>query len=156
MMASVFNFKKLRRFIRIYAAVQVFMIALLIYMAVFFQAGLRAEGRPQRFFHSVVVSLVIQLILFYPINRFAVREAEREVDACAEGLSFEQLKTFRSSRTIGDVIKSGVLLFFITFSYKAPQDQFVLSVIYFSCILTFLSYLQCFNFSAKRAMAGRS
>jgi hypothetical protein len=155
-MASAFNFTKLRRFIKIYAAVQVFLIALLIYMAVFFQAGLRAEGRPQRFFHSVVVTLVIQLALFYPINRFAVREAEREVEACAEGLGFEKLKALRSSRTIGDVIKAGVFLFFITFSYRAPQDKFVLSVIFFSFILTFLSYFQCFNFAAKRSIAGKS
>jgi ABC-type spermidine/putrescine transport system permease subunit II len=151
-MAKVFEFKKMRRTIMIYGVVQLFLIGLLIYMAVHFQAGLQAEGRPQRFLHSVVATLVIQLALFYPINRFATKEADREIEASAEGLGIEELKALRSKRMVGDVIKAAIFLFFVTFIYKAPKDLFILSVIFFSFILTFLSYFQCYNFSAKRLM----
>jgi len=150
-MASAFDFKKLRQFIKIYAAVQVFLIALLVYMAILFQAELG-----DRFLNSVIATLVIQLILFYPINRFAVREARREVDACEIGLSFDTLKKFRTSRTIGEGVKIGVFLFFFTFIFKAPANKFVLSTTFLTFILTFLCYFQCFNFATKRLMAGKS
>ncbi|MCM2359852.1 MAG: hypothetical protein NDI77_17005 [Geobacteraceae bacterium] len=151
-MAKAFEFKKLRRVIMIYGVVQLFLIGLLVYMAIHFQSGLQAEGRPQRFLHGVVATLVLQLALFYPINRFAASEAEREIEACAVGLGVEELKAFRSKRMVGDVIKSAVFLFFITFIYKAPKDLFILSVIFFTFILTFLTYFQCYNFAAKRLM----
>ena len=150
-MPSSFDFKKLRRFIKIYAAVQVFLIALLIYMAMLFQTALGP-----RFFKSVVVSLVVQLALFYLVNMFAAREAKREVDASEIGLAAEKLKAFRTSRTIGDVGKAGVFLFFITFIFKAPENKFVLCTAFLTFILTFLSYFQCFNFAAKRAMAEKN
>ncbi len=151
-MAKSFDFKRLRRLTTIYLVVQVFLVILLVYMAMNFQAGLQAEGRPQRFLHSVVVSLVIQLALFYPLNKFAGRQAEREVDSCASDLSEEEQKKLRSKRIIGDSIKTAIFIFFITFIFKAPQDRFVLSVIFFSFILTILSYVQCYNFAAKRLM----
>jgi magnesium-transporting ATPase (P-type) len=155
-MAKAFDFKRMRRVIMIYGVVQLFLVGLLVYMAVHFQSGLLSEGRPQRFLHSVVATLVIQLALFYPINRFAAKEAEREVEACAVGLGIEELKALRSKRMVGDVIKAAIFLFFITFIYKAPKDLFVLSLIFFSFILTFLSYFQCYNFSAKRLMKEKS
>ncbi|RII28730.1 MAG: hypothetical protein CXR31_02300 [Geobacter sp.] len=151
-MTKSFDFKRLRRLTIIYLVVQVFLIILLVYMAIYFQAALQAEGRPQRFLHSVVVTLVIQLALFYPLNKFAGREAEREVDSCASELSVEEQKKLRSKRIIGDSIKTAIFIFFITFTFKAPQDSFVLSVIFFSFILTILSYVQCYNFTAKRLM----
>jgi uncharacterized membrane protein YhaH (DUF805 family) len=155
-MAKVFEFKRMRRVIMIYGVVQLFLVGLLIYMAIHFQAGLQAEGRPQRFLHSVVATLVIQLVLFYPVNRFAAKEAEREIEASSEGLGIEELKALRSKRMVGDVIKAAIFLFFVTFIYKAPKDLFILSVIFFSFILTFLSYFQCYNYSAKRLMKEKS
>lgn len=151
-MSTRFDFKKLRRFTMIYAVVQVVLVLLLIYMAMNFQTGLQIEGRPQRFFHSIVASLIIQMALFYPIWKFAGSEAAREVNACEIGLDAEKLKSMRTRRTVGDVVKCGAFVFFITFIYKAPQDRFILSVIFFTFILTFLSYFQCFNFAAKREM----
>ncbi len=151
-MANKFDFKKLRRLITIYAVVQVFLVALLIFMAVNFQAGLQAEGRPQRFLHGVIAALVIQLALFYPINKFATNEAKREVESCSTGLTADEQKSLRTKRMIGDVVKTGIFIFFITFIYKAPQDRFVLSIIFFTFILTALSYFQNYNFAAKRAM----
>ena len=146
-MNARFDFKKLHRFIMIYAVVQVVLVLLLVYMAMSFQVSLQ-----QRFLTSVIASLVIQLALFYPIWKFAGREAAREVDACEIGLDAEKLKAMRTKRTIGDVVKSGVFIFFITFIIKAPDNRFILSIIYFTFILTFLSYFQCFNFAAKREM----
>ena len=151
-MTQFFDFKRLKRLITIYAVVQVFLAALLIYMAVNFQANLTAEGRPQRFLHSVVVTLVLQLVLFYPLSRFAAKEAEREVESCASALSEEDVKSLRSKRIVGDSIKTAIFIFFITFIYKAPRDSFILSIIFFTFILTFLSYFQCYNFTAKRLM----
>ncbi|HTG81502.1 MAG TPA: hypothetical protein VL949_06135, partial [Geobacteraceae bacterium] len=78
------------------------------------------------------------------------------VEACAAGLGAEELKAFRSKRMVGDVIKSAIFIFFITFIYKAPQDRFIISILYFSFILTFLSYFQCYNFAAKRLMKEKS
>ncbi|HEY5975483.1 MAG TPA: hypothetical protein VIU41_12140 [Geobacteraceae bacterium] len=154
-MANSFDFKKLRRLINIYAVVQVVLIGLLIYVAIVFQAGLQAEGRAPRFLHSVIATLVIQLALFFPINKFARREAKREVDALAPGLTPEELKSQRNKRLFGDVIKMSVFIFFATFVYRAPKDRFFLSIVFFSFILTILSYFQCFNFAAKREMQSR-
>jgi hypothetical protein len=155
-MAKAFDFKRMRTFIKIYGVVQVGLIGLLIFMAVHFQTGLQAEGRPQRFLHSVVVTLLIQLALFYPINRFATKEAEREVETSVVGLGVEELKALRSKRMLADAIKWAVLIFFITFILRAPKDVFALSMIYFSFIVTMLTYFQCYNFSAKRLMKEKS
>lgn len=146
-MAKVFDFKKQLRFIKIYGVAQVFLIGLLVYMAVHFQALLQ-----QRFINSVVATLVIQLILFYPVYRFAVREASREIEASAVGLTVDELKSFRTKRMISDMCKWAYFIFCATFVYKAPKVPFILSMIMFSFILTTLTYLQCYNFVAKRLM----
>ena len=155
-MAKHYDFKKLSTFIKIYGIAQVFLIGLLVYMAIYFQAGLQAEGMPQRFFKCIIASFLIQLALFYPINRFAASEAEREIDSSLVGLSAEELKAFRNKRMLGDTIKWAVFIFYIIFFYKAPQNKTILCVTFFSFILTVLTYLQCFNFSAKRRMKEKS
>ena len=104
-MAKVFDFKRMRTFIKIYAVVQVVLVGLLVFAAVHFQTGLQAQGRPQRFLHSVVVTLVIQLALFYPISKFAAKEAEREIESSVVGLTPEELKALRSKRMLADAIK---------------------------------------------------
>ena len=139
----------------IYAVIQVVLVLLLVYMAVTFQAGLQIEGRPQRFFHSIVASLIIQLALFYPIWKFAGREATREVKACEIGLDGDTLKSMRNKRTVGDVVKCGVFIFFITFILRAPQAPQAQYPILFVFILTTLCYFQCYNFVAKREIRGR-
>lgn len=155
-MSSSYDFKKVRRFITIYAVVQALLFILLVLMALYFQAGLQSVGNSQLFMKSVIISLVIQLALFFPLSKFATREAKREVDACATDLSPEQLKAFRNSRTLGDVIKSAFFVFFITFLLMVPakllmhQKLFFTSLIFFSFILTALSYLQNYNFAVKR------
>ena len=155
-MAKHYDFKKLRTFIMIYGIAQIFLVGLLVYVAVYFQAGLQAEGMPQRFFKCIIASFIIQLALFYPVNRFAASEAEREIDTSLVGLSTEELKAFRNKRLLGDTIKWAVFIFYIVFFYKAPQNKTILCVTFFSFILTVLTYLQCFNFSAKRRMKEKS
>ena len=155
-MAKAFDFKRMRLFIKIYLVVQVVLIGLLIFSAILFQTGLQEQGRPQRFLHSVVVTMVIQLALFYPISRFAAKEAEREVETSVVGLSGDELKGLRSKRMLADAIKWAVIIFFIIFILRAPNDRFVQSMIFFSFIATMLTYFQCYNFSAKRLMKEKS
>ena len=151
-MAKIFDFKKQRIFIRIYGVAQLFLIGLLVYMAVYFQAALQ-----QRFINSVVATLMIQLALFYPVYRFAVREATREVDTCAVGLTDDELKGFRTRRLISDTCKWAYFIFFATFAYKAPTKiPEVPCIIVFSFILTTLTYFQCYNFVARRLMKEKS
>lgn len=155
-MSRTFDFKKLRRLIVIYAVVQVFLVGLLVYVAMNFQAGLAMEGRGFRFMHSVIATLVIQLALFWPINKFAVREAGLAIDGSAAGLTPEELKAQRNKRLIGDVIKSGIFCFYLIFTYRAPADKFFQSMIFFNFILTYLCYFQCFNFAVKREMKAKT
>ena len=150
-MTAALDFARIRRLIRIYAVVQVLLVVLLIYMAVNFQARLSSD----RFMKSVVITLLIQLALFYPINKFANREAGREIDSCATGLTPEQLKSLRTKRLIGDSVKVGVVIFYVTFILKAPAHPFFLGTLYFTFILTVLSYFQCFNFAARRRIRGQ-
>jgi len=150
-MAKAFDFKKQRLFIKIYVVAQLFLIGLLVYMAVYFQSILQ-----QRFINSVVITLVIQLALFYPVYRFAARESTRDIESCTVGLTGDELKKFRTSRMISDTCKWAFFLFFIAFAYKAPKVPFILSIIIFSFILTTLTYFQCYNFVAKRLMKEKS
>jgi hypothetical protein len=154
-MAKTFDFTKLRRVIIIYGVVQALLIILLIYMSVNFQATLQAK-HPQLFLKCVGLSLIIQLALFYPINKFASSEARREVENCAKGLTSDELKKFRSRRMVGDVVKASIFIFFITFIWKVPQNSTILCITYITFILTFLSYFQYYNFAAKREMKERS
>ena|SRR6185369_4570343 len=151
-MPAAFDFKKLRRLITIHTVIQIALVVLLLYIAMLFQGALHAEGRGFRFMHSIISSLVIQMILFYPLNKFATREAKLAVDGAAIGLTPEEMKSQRNKRLVGDVIKSGIFCFYVIFAWRAPSDRFFLSIIFFTFILTYLSYFQCFNFAAKREM----
>jgi hypothetical protein len=156
-MPTGFDFKKLRRLIKIYAGVQIILVMLLLYVALLFQANIGPL-----FWKSIIITLVIQLVNFYPVNLFATREAKREVAATAIGLTPEELKAQRQQRLVGDVLKMAVFAFFIIFSYKAPvtpnvqANRFYQSLIFFNFILTYLCYFQCFNFAAKREMQEKS
>ena len=153
-MAGTYNFTRLRRMVTINNVVQMFMLVLLASSAWKFQAHFRGIGVPQAFMNSILVSVVLQLLFFYPVYRFAKNEAEREVSASAVGLSAEMLKALRSKRLIGDFTKAAVFIFFLTFIARAPSFSFILSTTLFTFQLTLISYLQCFNVAAKRAMAG--
>jgi hypothetical protein len=151
-MAKTIDYSRLRRLLKIYLAVQVGLVLLLLFMAVNFQSALQSEGRPQRFLHSVVATLVIQMALFFPMKKLAGKEADREIESCAPDLDGDKLKSLRNRRMYADVLKMAVIIFFVTFILKAPNDRFVLSLVYFSFILTVLSYYQCVSFAIKRAI----
>lgn len=151
-MAQAPDYTRLRRMTKIYLAIQLFLVALLIFMALTFQAKMRADGVSQRFLHSVITALVIQGALFYPIKKFAVNEAEREIEANTPGLDAAKIKSLRNRRMIADVAKMAVFVFFVTFVAKAPGQLFIQSLILFTFILTFLTYFQCLGFALKKGI----
>lgn len=151
-MADTTRYQKIGKTIKIFAVAQVALILMLGYMAVQFQAKFQAIGMPGRFMNGVVASFVVQMLLFYPIYRFAAKEAERDVTLSTSNLSSEELKAFTKKKRMGDIVKASVFFFFGMFILQAPNTPIVLCVLYFSFVLTVLSYLQCYNFAAKRLM----
>lgn len=151
-MSSMADYRKMGRNIKIFAAVQVGLMALLVFMAVNFQEKLRVLGRENRFMHGVIAAFVVQLVLFYPISKFAAREADRDLLMLGKELSKEEIKTLSKKKRYSDIAKMATFGFFVIFILAAPGDPLVLSVIYYSFITTILAYLQCYNFAAKRLM----
>lgn len=155
-MPTGFDFKKLHRLIIIHRVVQVLLVVLLIYIALQFQAALGPL-----FWKSVIITMIIQLVNFYPVNFFAGKEAKRELAATAYSLTQEEFKSLRTKRIIGEVIKMSVFAFFLIFAVtvkEAPTiiaTRFTYSLIFFNFILTYLTYFQCFNFALKQEMMAK-
>lgn len=151
-----FDFKKLHRLIIIHRVVQTLLVVLLIYIALQFQAALGAL-----FWKSVIITMIIQLVNFYPVNFFAGKEAKREVAATAYSMTQEEFKSHRTKRIIGEVIKMAVFAFFFIFAVtvkEAPTiiaTRFTYSLIIFNFILTYLTYFQCFNYAVKQIMKAK-
>ncbi len=141
------DYSRLRKLLKIYLAVQIGLVLLLIYMAVILQSGLQ-----QRFIRSIAVTLVVQIAIFFPMKKLAGKEANREIEACEPDLDGDKLKSLRNRRMFADVVKMAVIIFFVTFILKAPNNIFILSILYFSFILTVLSYFQCVSFALRQAM----
>lgn len=150
-MPSTSNNKKVSKTIRIFAVVQIGLVAMLVYMAVNFQEKLRLLGRANNFMQGVIAAAIIQLVIFYPISKFATKEAGRDLSSTGN-LTKEELKAFSKKKRYSDIIKMSTFGFFVIFIVAAPGDPLVMSVIYYSFILTILTYLQCYNFAAKRLM----
>lgn len=156
-MSTGFDFKKLRRLIVIHQVIQILLVVILIYVALLFQASLGPL-----FWKSIIITMVIQLVNFYPVNFFANKEAKREVASVAFSLTQAEFKSQRTKRIIGEVIKMSVFAFFLIFvlTFKgAPTiiaTRFTYSLIFFNFILTYLTYFQCFNFAVKREMKEKS
>ena len=157
-MPKTFDFNRLRKLLVITTVIQVFLVALLVFMALHFQAGLAAGGKPEWFIKGIVIALVIQLGLFYPIRKFAEKEAQREIDGSTSGLTPEELKALRTRRMISDVIKMAVLAFFIIFllAVAKPAMKLIVWPAYLTFILTVLAYFQCFQFAVRREMRAKS
>lgn len=149
-MAKAFDYGKLKKVLTIHLVVQILLVILLAVVAFYFQQGLFAQGRSFRFWHSIVISFVIQLLLFYPMKKYAGADAEREIEASQPNLTEEQLKSIRHRRLYSDFMKGAGFIFFFTFIARAPKDLFILATIFFTFIFSILSYFQCFNFIAKR------
>ena len=157
-MPTAFDFSRLKKFMIITTVIQVFLVALLVYLALHFQAGLAAGGKPEWFIKGIVIALVVQLALFYPIRKFAEKEALREIDSSAFGLTPEELRALRTRRMISDVIKMAVLAFFIIFllAVAKPAMKLIVWPAYLTFILTVLAYFQCFQFAVRREMRAKS
>lgn len=153
-MTSAVDFKKINKTIKIFAIVQFGMVALLVFMAVNFQAKLRILGRERNFMQGVIATFIIQLAVFYPIYKFAAKEADRDLTMTGN-LSKEETKAIGKKKRFADIIKISTFGFFVIFIMAAPADPLVLSVLYYSFILTILTYLQCYNFAAKKLMKER-
>lgn len=151
-----FDFKRLKRLTIIYRVVQALLIALLVFMALNFQNLFTVVGRPERFMTSILVALVIQLLLVYPIYKLARRDAAVEIEASQMGLSTDQLMALRKKRLYGDMLKFCVLAFFVTFVALAPDIRkttgapLILAATIFSFLLTCLTYFQSFNYCARK------
>lgn len=147
---------KLKKTIVIYRVVQVFLLGLLVYMAYSFQQIFQAKGMPKVFLNSILMSLAIQLLLFYPVRKFATAEAEREAAATAPGLSGEVLKAMRQRRIFSDIVKVSIFLGFTLFLFLSPPATAIMSTAFFCFVLTLLTYFQCFNFAMSRVIKGKS
>lgn len=151
-----FDFKRLNRTMIIYRVVQTLLLCLLIYVAYVFQNKFAMMGKPEKFISSIVATIVIQLLLLYPIYRLAWRDVGVEVEGCAVGLTAEALAALRKKRLLGDLWKFSAVGFFLAFvslvpdAKKAAGAPIVLAIIIFSFLLMCLTYFQCFNFSAKK------
>jgi len=148
-------FLRLRRTLLIHRSVQIILCILLVYMALHFQQLFQAKGMLQVFRNSLLATLLLQFALFFPLRRFASKEAQRELAVVEAGADAERHKHLRQQRLIGDTLKGAVFLGFATFIMIAPPATFVLSTAFFCFIVTVVTYLQCFNFSVRRGLADR-
>ncbi len=150
------NFKKLQRTMMINRIVQTVLLALLIYLAVNFQSLFAQQGKPEQFFSSVVLAVLVQLLLIYPIYKLAWRDVGIEIDSSAIGVTPEQTAALRKKRLLGEMWKVCGIAFFLVFVVmvpdvkKAPGARLVLASTIFSFLLTCLMYFQCFNFACKK------
>ena len=150
------NFKKLQRTMMVNRIVQTVLLALLIYLAVNFQSLFTQQGKPEQFFSSVVLAVLVQLLLIYPIYKLAWRDVGIEIDSSAIGVTPEQTAALRKKRLLGEMWKVCGIAFFLVFVVmvpdvkKAPGARLVLASTIFSFLLTCLMYFQCFNFACKK------
>lgn len=155
---SGFDFKKLKRTMILYRVVQALLIALFAYIAASFQSIFRLQGIPGQFITCIIATIVIQLLLIYPIYKLAWRDAGVEIEGCVTGLTVQQLAAIRKKRLIGDLWKFCAVAFFAAFIFLAPDVNKargalpVLASTIFSFLISCLAYYQCFNFSAKKRM----
>lgn len=158
-MSSTAGFKKLGRTMKIFGAVQFGLVALLVYVGINFQDRFLAIGRGNNFVHGIIAAAIIQLIVLYPIKRFAAKEVERDLYVASTELTKEEIKVFTKKKRYSDIAKISTFGFYTIFILAAPTQPlvlgiFVLSVIYYSFVLTILAYLQCYNYAAKKLVKG--
>ena len=154
---SQFNFKRLKRIITIYRVVQALLLVLLVAMVLVFQNRYGMLGKPDHFFKSVIIAIISQLVLVYPLYRLAWHDAGVEIDSSITGLTDEVTKALRRKRLLGDLLKMSILIFFLIFIARAPGADrmgtpFFQSTALFSFLMIFLTYFQCFNYCAKKRM----
>ena len=143
---------RIKRQMMIYTVLQVALTALLLLISWKFQEVYAGRGALNAFFNSVFMTIGLQVLLFYPIFRFAGKEARNEIVA-QQTTNPDELKALRSKRIIGDYLKAAIFIFYGTFIVMAPAFTFILSTAFFSFIATTLTYLKSYNFAAKKILA---
>jgi len=153
---AVVEFKKLKRQMMLYRIVQTILTGLLIVMAIFFQSRFVALNKPELFMRSIIFSMIIQLLLIWPVYKLAWRDAGVEIEGNHPDLTPEQQGALRKKRLIGDMWKFCGVAFYVVFVTLVPDAKKsvgtipVYAITIFSFLLTCLLYFQCFNFSAKK------
>lgn len=154
-MAQRHDSKRLQKMTRIYLVIQVFLVVLLVFMAFRFQAKFSFEGKPQAFTWGIGLAVVMQLALFWPIRKFAVYEADREIESSQPNLDLDRVKALRTKRITGDIVKSAVFVFYLVFLLGMPDKKGISAIIwpvFLSFILTFLTYFQCVAYALKKGI----
>jgi hypothetical protein len=155
-MAETLGMRHMRKTLLIHRIVQILLIVLLLYMAILFQQKIQQKyDSLSPFYTSLVLTLLIQVGLFFPIRKFAENEAKRELGAAAKDtFTAEEQKQLRNQRLLSDFLKASVFLFFVAFILMLKEQATAIqSTAFFSCIGTVLSYLQNFNFAVRRHLA---
>lgn len=154
-MTEPIGLRRIRKTLIIHRVVQIVLIALLVYMAFLFQQRFQMKYDSLKpFYNSVIFTLLIQLALFFPIRKFAQKEAQRELGAAAKDtFTADEQKQLRGQRLLSDFIKASVFIFFIVFILTLPEEATIVhSTAFFCCIGTTISYLQNFNFAVRRQL----
>ena len=147
-MTEVPGINLMRRTLLIHRVVQLALLALLLYMALLFQDKFMEKyGSIKPFYTSLVLTLLIQAAVFFPVRKFAENDARRELRAAtATVLDSEEQKQLRSQRLFSDFLKTCVFIFFVAFILLLKEQATVFQgTAFFCCIATVLSYLQSFN-----------
>ncbi len=153
---SQFNVKKIQRTMLLNRVVQALLLTLLIYIAVNFQILFAQQGKPEQFFSSVVIAVVAQFLLIYPIYKLAWRDVDIDIASSEVDITPEQTTVLRKKRLLGELWKVCGVAFFLAFAVmvpdvnKAPGARLVLAATIFSFLLTCMMYFQCFNFVGRR------
>lgn len=155
-MTETIGLRRMRRTLIIHRIVQILLIALLVYMALLFQQRFQVKYDSLKpFYNSVIFTILIQVALFFPIRKFANKEATRELVAAAKTtFTPDEQKQLRNQRLLSDFTKASVFIFFVAFILVLPEEATIVhSTAFFCCIGTAISYLQNFNFAVRRQMA---
>lgn len=156
-MTESIGIRRLRRNLIIQRIIQVALISLLVYMTIHFQRVFQEKYDSLKpFWNSVIITVLVQVGFFFPIRKFAEKEALREVGAAIkEKFTGDEQRQLRNQRLLSDFIKASIFIFFVTFILTAPKEAtFAHSTAYFCCIGTILSYLQNYNFAVRRRLVG--
>ena len=156
-MTESIGIRRLRRTLVIHRIVQVALIGLLIYMVIHFQQLFQEKYDSLKpFWNSVILTVLVQVGVFFPIRKLAEKEALREVGAAIkEKFTGDEQKQLRNQRLLSDFIKASLFIFFASFILMTPKEAtFAHSTAYFCCVGMILSYLQNFNFAVRRRLTG--
>ncbi len=150
------NIKKIKRTLMLNRIVQTVLTALLVCVAIYLQSGFAQQGKPEQFFKSVLVAVVVQLLLIYPVYKLACRDVSIEIDSNVVGITPEQTAALRKKRLLGEMWKVCGVAFYLVFVFMMPDAKTaagarpVLASTLFSFLLNCLMYFQCFSFAYRK------